>query len=57
MEDWDEDKLAEVVAQKHAAEKKLDTAIVRLREFQLKFIYSDRVTIIFKKSIILDLTE
>merc|ERR1712008_575369 len=28
MEDWDEDKLAEVVAQKHAAEKKLDTAII-----------------------------
>jgi len=28
MEDWDEDKLAEVVGQKHGAEKKLDTAII-----------------------------
>ena len=30
MEDWDEEKLAEVVGKKHGAEKKLETAIVRL---------------------------
>ena len=38
MEDWDEEKLADVVGKKHGAEKKLETAIVR-------FIYTDRVTI------------
>ena len=39
MEDWDEEKLADVVGKKHGAEKKLETAIVRLRKFQPKFIY------------------
>ena len=46
MEDWDEEKLADVVGQKHGNEKKLETAIVRLQKFQSKFIYSsNRVTI------------
>ena len=39
MEDWDEEKLADVVGKKHGAEKKLETAIVRFRKFQPKFIY------------------
>ena len=47
MEDWDEEKLADVVGKKHGAEKKLETAIVRFREFQPKFIFSsNRVTIL-----------
>ena len=50
MEDWDEEKLADVVGQKHGNEKKLETAIVRLQKFQSKFIYSsNRVTIFDRK--------
>ena len=45
MEDWDEEKLADVVGKKHGAEKKLETAIVRCRKFQPKFIFSHWVTI------------
>ena len=49
MEDWDEDKLAEVVGQKHGAEKKLDTAIVRLRKFQPRFIYTNQSVGLLKR--------
>ena len=47
MEDWDEEKLADVIGKKHGAEKKLETAIVRFRKFQSKFIYSSNRTTIF----------
>ena len=42
MEDWDEEKLADVVGKKHGAEKKLETAIVRLRKFFFSSFFAIR---------------